>query len=88
MGNKSTDLVYDVLADQAQEHVGAVRLTMTPHWNGDATVSDVIDGAGARRVVQTGGGPQTGALTQDVAFETETRTPPARSPPLWASARA
>ena len=33
---------------------------MTPHWNGDATVSDVIDGAGARRVVQTGGGPQDG----------------------------
>jgi trehalose/maltose hydrolase-like predicted phosphorylase len=76
MGNKSTDLVYDVLADQAQEHVGAVRLTMTPHWNGDATVSDVIDGAGARRVVQTGGGPQDGALTQDVAFATETTNIP------------
>ena len=71
-GNRATDLVYDVLADQAQEHVGAVRLTMTPHWNGDATVSDVIDGAGARRVVQTGGGPQDGALTQDVTFDAET----------------
>jgi trehalose/maltose hydrolase-like predicted phosphorylase len=71
-GNKSTDLVYDVLADQAEQHVGAVRLTMTPHWNGDATVSDVIDGAGARRVEQTGGGPQDGALTQDVTFRAET----------------
>jgi trehalose/maltose hydrolase-like predicted phosphorylase len=69
---RGTDLVYDVLADQADEHVGAVRMTMTPHWNGDATVSDVIDGAGARRVVQTGGGPQAGALTQDVTFAAET----------------
>jgi trehalose/maltose hydrolase-like predicted phosphorylase len=69
---RATDLVYDVLADQASAHVGAVRMTMTPHWNGDATVSDVIDGAGARRVVQTGGGPQAGALTQDVTFDAET----------------
>src|SRR6185437_12638878 len=68
----ATDLVYDVLADQTEQHVGAVRMTMTPHWNGDATVSDVIDGAGARRVVQTGGGPQDGALTQDVTFDAET----------------
>jgi trehalose/maltose hydrolase-like predicted phosphorylase len=71
-GTRATDLVYDVLADQTEEHVGAVRMTMTPHWNGDATVSDVIDGAGARRVVQTGGGPQDGALTQDVTFDAET----------------
>ena len=71
-GNRATDLVYDVLADQTQQHVGVVRMTMTPHWNGDATVSDVIDGAGARRVVQTGGGPQDGALTQDVTFDAET----------------
>ena len=62
-----------MLADRTKEHVGAVRLTMTPHWSGDATVSDVIDGAGARRVVQTGGGPQDGARTQDVTFRrTET----------------
>jgi len=30
-GNRATDLVYDVLADQTKQHVGAVRLTMTPH---------------------------------------------------------
>jgi trehalose/maltose hydrolase-like predicted phosphorylase len=71
-GSRATDLVYDVLADHTKQHVGAVRLTMTPHWNGEATVSDVIDGAGARRVVQTGGGPQGGALTQDVTFDAET----------------
>ena len=71
-GKKATDLVYDVLADRVHEHVGAVRVSITPHWNGDASVSDVIDGAGARRVVQTGGGAQSGALTQDVTFSTET----------------
>ena len=39
---------------------GAVRLTMTPHWSGPATVTDLIDGAGARRVIQTGGGAVAG----------------------------
>jgi trehalose/maltose hydrolase-like predicted phosphorylase len=68
---KSTDLVYDVIADRAHPHVGAVRLRLTPHWNGRATVTDRIDGAGARRLVQTGGGAQ-GDATVDVAFSTET----------------
>jgi hypothetical protein len=45
-----------VIADRADPHVGAVRLQMTPRWTGDATVNDVLDGAGARRLVQTGGG--------------------------------
>jgi Glycosyl hydrolase family 65, N-terminal domain len=52
-------------------HVGAVRLRMTPHWSGDATVTDVIDGAGARRLAQTGGGPR-GNASVDVTFGTET----------------
>jgi trehalose/maltose hydrolase-like predicted phosphorylase len=68
---KSTDLAYDVIADRVHPHVGAVRLRMTPHWNGRATVNDLIDGAGARRLVQTGGGAQ-GDATVDVAFSTET----------------
>ena len=33
---------------------------MTPHWNGTATVTDAIDGAGARRLAPTGGGPGRG----------------------------
>jgi trehalose/maltose hydrolase-like predicted phosphorylase len=68
---KSTDLAYDVIADRVHPHVGAVRVRMTPHWNGRATVTDRIDGAGARRLVQTGGGAQ-GDATVDVAFSTET----------------
>src|SRR5919197_5102128 len=38
---RSTDLVYDVVADQVHQHVGAVQLTMTPHWTGTASVTDM-----------------------------------------------
>ena len=67
---RATDLVYDVIAARNSPHVGAVRMTMTPRWSGPATVTDVIDGAGARRVSQTGGGAVPGARTVDVAFQT------------------
>src|SRR3954464_4798429 len=71
---RATDLVYDVLAVRDRPHVGAVKLTVTPRWNGPATVTDVIDGAGARRVNQTGGGKVANARTVDVAFRTTTGT--------------
>ncbi|MFF7653813.1 glycosyl hydrolase family 65 protein [Streptomyces sp. NPDC007983] len=67
---RATDLTYDVLADRNDAHVGAVRLRMTPHWSGDATVTDRIDGRGARRMTQTGGGTH-GGRTVDVAFRTD-----------------
>lgn len=77
---RRTDLVYEVLADRVDPHVGAVRMTMTPHWSGRATVTDTLDGRGARRVQQTGGGDRTRgrgsdgrttAPTMDVAFRTD-----------------
>jgi trehalose/maltose hydrolase-like predicted phosphorylase len=71
---RATDLVYDVIAARQSPHVGAVRLTVTPRWNGTTTVTDVLDGAGARRITQTGGGPVKGSSTVDVAFRTTTRT--------------
>ena len=52
---KATDLVYDVLADRANPHVGAVRVQVTPRWSGQAEVSGAIEGAGARRMHPTGG---------------------------------
>ncbi|MFI1964946.1 discoidin domain-containing protein [Streptomyces pathocidini] len=70
-GGRATDLVYDVLTDRTDQHVGAVRLRMTPRWSGDATVTDLIDGRGARRIAQTGGGPRPGDRTVDVAFRTD-----------------
>src|SRR4051812_13542986 len=71
VNGRQTDLVYDVLADRSERRVGAVHLTMTPHWSGPATVTDVIDGAGARRLVPTGGGTVS-SDTVDVTFATET----------------
>ncbi|MBV7695877.1 discoidin domain-containing protein [Streptomyces sp. TRM70350] len=54
---RATDLVYDVVADRRYRHVGAVRLRMTPHWRGTATVTDLLDGRGARRISATANGP-------------------------------
>ncbi|MGH4034153.1 discoidin domain-containing protein [Actinomycetota bacterium Odt1-20B] len=79
---RRTDLVYEVLADRAHPHVGAVRMRMTPHWSGEATVTDTLDGRGARRIRQTGGGDRTRggehrdadgrpAPSMDVAFRTD-----------------
>ncbi|KJY43417.1 haloacid dehalogenase [Streptomyces sp. NRRL B-1568] len=76
---RKTDLVYDVLADRDDPHTGAVRLSMTPRWSGEATVTDLLDGHGARRIRQTGGGDRTGGTgrdgqdgrTMDVAFRTD-----------------
>src|SRR4051812_14004258 len=70
---RTTDLVYDVVADRADPHVGAVHMTMVPHWNGRVTVTDLIDGAGARRLVQTGGGAVAGSpRSVMVKFATQT----------------
>ncbi|WP_371649132.1 MULTISPECIES: discoidin domain-containing protein [unclassified Streptomyces] len=76
---RRTDLVYEVLADRVNPHVGAVRMSMVPHWSGEVTVTDMLDGRGARRIQQTGGGDRTRgqrgdgrtAPTMDVAFRTD-----------------
>lgn len=68
---RATDLEYDVLADRADPHVGAVRLRMTPHWNGTARVTDRIDGRGARRVTPTRAGARPGGRTMAVGFRTQ-----------------
>ncbi|MFJ7195089.1 MULTISPECIES: discoidin domain-containing protein [unclassified Streptomyces] len=47
---RATDLTYEVLADRADVHTGAVRLRMTPHWNGTTTVTGRLDPRGARRL--------------------------------------
>ncbi|MFF4279420.1 discoidin domain-containing protein [Streptomyces kronopolitis] len=67
---RRTDLVYDVLADRDDAHTGAVRLRMTPHWSGAATVTDGLDGRGARRMAPSGTGAQHDR-TMDVGFRTD-----------------
>ncbi|WP_327709057.1 discoidin domain-containing protein [Streptomyces sp. NBC_00464] len=47
---RATDLTYEVLADRAEVNTGAVRLRMTPHWTGTATVTGRLDPRGARRI--------------------------------------
>ncbi|WP_069170913.1 glycosyl hydrolase family 65 protein [Streptomyces griseus] len=47
---RATDLTYEVLADRSDVHAGAVRLRMTPHWTGTATVAGRLDTRGARRI--------------------------------------
>jgi trehalose/maltose hydrolase-like predicted phosphorylase len=42
-----TDLSYSVLTDRARPQVGLVRLILTPHWSGPASVTDEIDGTPA-----------------------------------------
>ncbi|MGW7576276.1 discoidin domain-containing protein [Streptomyces sp. NPDC054765] len=66
---RATDLVYDVLADRNDAHTGAVRLRMTPHWSGAATVTDGLDGRGARRMTPAAGRSTGG--TMDVGFRTD-----------------
>ncbi|MEB8341098.1 discoidin domain-containing protein [Streptomyces endophyticus] len=67
---KRTDLTFEVLADRADPHVGAVRLRVRPHWSGDVTVTDRIDERGARRITGTGSGP-AGKRTAAVGFRTD-----------------
>ncbi|MFF4670491.1 glycosyl hydrolase family 65 protein [Streptomyces sp. NPDC001279] len=47
---RATDLTYEVLADRSDAHTGAVRLRMTPRWNGTAAVTARLDPRGARRI--------------------------------------
>ncbi|MER5968323.1 discoidin domain-containing protein [Streptomyces sp. NPDC002055] len=71
---RAMDLVQDVVADRRNAHVGAVRLRVTPHWKGDATVTDVLDGRGARRMSATGspvGGGRDGRGPIGVGFRTD-----------------
>ncbi|WP_330307075.1 MULTISPECIES: discoidin domain-containing protein [unclassified Streptomyces] len=67
---RRTDLTYDVLTARDASHTGAVRLHITPHWDGELTVTDRIDGRGARRLTQTDAG-RIGDRTMGVAFRTE-----------------
>lgn len=43
---KSTDLNYEVFISRKRAHIGVVRLSFTPYWDGTATVTDGL-GAGS-----------------------------------------
>jgi trehalose/maltose hydrolase-like predicted phosphorylase len=48
-GGRTTDLKVEATTDQARAHVAAVRLSVTPHWTGTSSVTDMLDGTGMRR---------------------------------------
>ncbi len=66
-----TDLSYQVLTDRARQFVGLVRLTVTPHWSGTATVDDVIDSTPANLTTQVSKGWDDAAHRDWVSVQTE-----------------
>nr|WP_093896893.1 discoidin domain-containing protein [Streptomyces sp. Ncost-T10-10d] len=76
---RATDLTYEVLADRSDVHTGAVRLRMTPHWSGTATVTGRLDPRGARRITlnddgtfRTQGTGTAGAIVQTMRTDGST----------------
>ncbi len=49
-GGNKTRFIYRVGTDRARSHIAVVTLELTPMWTGKATVSSILDGAGARRL--------------------------------------
>ena len=64
-----TDLKLEATADQARPHLGAVRLSVTPHWTGMSSVTDMLDGSGLHRaaVVSQGFDPVARQLQETIA---------------------
>lgn len=47
---KRSRFTYRVATDRARSHIAIVELELTPLWTGTATISSVLDNAGARRL--------------------------------------
>ncbi|MEU1981661.1 haloacid dehalogenase [Nocardia sp. NPDC019395] len=84
------DLVYETFLSRSRPNLGIQRLTLTPHFTGTVVVTDLLDGAAARRVtplvaetdparyrttVGVGAAGDTGT-----AFEVSTLVTPSRTP--------
>ncbi|WP_202237827.1 carbohydrate-binding protein [Actinacidiphila reveromycinica] len=67
---KATGVRVDVLANRSLEHLGQVRLTVTPRWTGDLDLSALLDGAGAQGVNATSRAVDTAADTATVQLTT------------------
>jgi trehalose/maltose hydrolase-like predicted phosphorylase len=66
-----TDISYQALTDRARQFVGVVRLTLTPHWSGTATVTDLIDGTPATLTTQVAKGWNDAAHRDWVSVRTK-----------------
>ncbi|MFG2403747.1 discoidin domain-containing protein [Streptomyces brevispora] len=85
---RATDLTYEVLADRAAVHTGAVRLLMTPRWSGTATVTGRLDPRGARRIALDGDGTfrTRGTGTEGAIVQTMRPAPSGSASPAPAGA--
>jgi trehalose/maltose hydrolase-like predicted phosphorylase len=69
-GNKMR-FVYRVATDRARSHIAVVTLELTPLWTGKATVSSILDGAGARRLDLVSAGADLPTQTIHVTSKTK-----------------
>jgi trehalose/maltose hydrolase-like predicted phosphorylase len=85
-GGNKTRFVYRVGTDRARTHAAVVTLELTPMWDGKATVSSVLDWAGARRLDLVGAGVDLPNETIYVNSKTKgTNIPVAESATLHSS---
>jgi trehalose/maltose hydrolase-like predicted phosphorylase len=70
----ATRLAFAVLTDRARPHLAAVRMTVTPSWSGNATVTDMIDGTGATDTTSSVAGNPKAQTLQDTLVANGTST--------------
>ena len=70
----ATRLLFAVLTDRARPHLAVVRMTVTPSWSGNATVTDMIDGTGAHDSTSTVVGNPRAQTLQDTLVANGTNT--------------
>jgi trehalose/maltose hydrolase-like predicted phosphorylase len=70
-GGNKTRFIYRVVTDRARGHRAAVTLELTPMWTGKATVSSVLDGAGARRLDPVSSGVELATNTVHLSYATK-----------------
>ncbi len=66
-GRKKAKFSYQVFTDLARKHIGLVILRLTPQWNGRTTVTGLLDGRGASRLLTAGAGVDLGTHTSHVS---------------------
>ncbi|MBR7825127.1 carbohydrate-binding protein [Actinospica sp. MGRD01-02] len=66
----ATAVSFQVLANQAQMHLGEVQVSVTPSWSGDLSLSALLDGSSAQGINPTSRAVDTRAHTSSVSLET------------------
>lgn len=69
----SATVTYQVLANRDRMHLGQVRASISPSWNGSVSVTSLLNGAGAQRITPTSRSVDTGTDTATVQLSTPGR---------------